>query len=108
VNELAFQVITQAPANAQGPSCLASSLPFVLMLVVFYFFLIRPQQKQQQAKIEALARLKKGDTVLTSGGIIGTIVEVQDQELKIEIAPQVKVRVLKEDAELYQVTGEKA
>ncbi len=111
MNELAFQLITQAaPSSAQGPSCIQSSIPFVLMLAVFYFLLIRPQQKQQRDRAEALARLKKDDQVLTSGGIIGKIINLKDHEIEIEIASKVVVRVLREDVKLYQTqqTGEKA
>ncbi len=110
MNELAFQLITQAAPSAQGPSCVQSSIPFVLMLAVFYFLLIRPQQKQQKDRAAALSRLKKDDQVLTSGGIIGKIVNLKDHELEIEIAPKVVVRVLREDVELYQTQqiGEKA
>jgi preprotein translocase subunit YajC len=88
-----------SPAFAQGaggvPSGfdLISLLPLVLIFVVFYFLLIRPQQKKMKVHREMIAALKRGDKVLTSGGIIGTVVKVEDNELLVEIAKDVRVRV---------------
>ncbi|MAD61600.1 MAG: preprotein translocase subunit YajC [Myxococcales bacterium] len=75
--------------------------PFAIMILIFYFLLIRPQQKQEKERQEMLSRLKKDDQVITSGGLIGTISSVQDKEILIEIADKVKVRVAREDVELY-------
>lgn len=89
-----------SPANAQaagfslGGFDVMSILPLVLIFVVFYLFLIRPQQKKAQQQRELLTSLTRGDRVLTVGGIIGVITKViNDQELQIEIADDVKVRV---------------
>ena len=70
-------------------------MPLVLIFVVFYFLLIRPQQKKMKAHREMIGALKRGDKVLTSGGIIGTIVKVEEGEdvLLVEIAKDVRVRV---------------
>ena len=72
-----------------------SLMPLVLIFVVFYFLLIRPQQKKMKQHREMIASLKRGDRVLTSGGIIGTIVKVEEEEgvLLVEIAKDVRVRV---------------
>lgn len=72
------------------------------MILVFYFLLIRPQQKQERERREMLSRLKKGDTVITSGGIIGTINTVKEKEVLIEIADKVKVRISRDDVDLYE------
>jgi preprotein translocase subunit YajC len=81
-------------APAAGDGLLVSLLPLVLIFVVFYFLLIRPQQqkvKQHRAMIEAL---KKGDQVLTGGGIIGRVTRVEaDNTLSVEIAPNTVVKV---------------
>ncbi len=88
-----------SPANAQGAPGLfgfdiMSLLPLVLIFAVFYFFLIRPQQKKAQQQKALLSSLKRGDRVLTNGGIIGTISKViNEQELEVEIAEGVKVRI---------------
>lgn len=65
----------------------------VLMFVIFYFLLIRPQQKKAKAHKEMLSSIKKGDQVVTGGGIYGRVTGVDDQTLVVEIAPQVRVKV---------------
>lgn len=67
-------------------------LPLLIVFVVFYFFLIRPQQGQQRQHREMLGRLKKGDRVLTRGGLYGVILEVKDKDLMLELAQNVRVR----------------
>lgn len=90
-------LISTAYAQAGGGAApgfdLISLLPLVLIFVVFYFLLIRPQQKKMKAHREMVAAIKRGDKVLTSGGIIGTVVKVEDNELLVEIAKDVRVRV---------------
>lgn len=93
-----YGFISPCLAQATGPSFagfdLMSLLPLVLIFVVFYFFLIRPQQKKAQQQRELLSSLKRGDRVLTNGGLIGIITKViNDQELQVEIAEGVRVRV---------------
>ena len=68
-------------------------VPILLIFGVFYFILIRPAQKQQKQKEAMLAALKKGDRVVTSGGIYGTISSVEDQTVHLRIAENVKIRV---------------
>lgn len=88
-----------SPAFAQGAGGgpagfdLISLLPLVLIFVVFYFLLIRPQQKKMKAHREMVAALKRGDKILTSGGIFGTVIKVEENELLVEIAKDVRVRV---------------
>ena len=75
--------------------------PFAIMIFIFYFIVIRPQQKQERERQEMLSRLKRGDTVITSGGIIGKIDSVSQSEIKIEVADKVRIRVAREDVDLY-------
>ena len=87
-----------SPAYAQaaggGFGGMESLLPLVLIFVVFYFLLIRPQQKKQKEHRARLEALHRGDSVVTAGGIMGTITKVQSEsELIVEIAEGVKVRV---------------
>lgn len=88
-----------SPAYAQSSGSLAgfdlmSILPLVLIFGVFYFFLIRPQQKKAQQQREMLSALRRGDRIVTSGGLIGIITKViSDQEILVEIAENVRVRV---------------
>ena len=73
---------------------LESMLPLVLIFVVFYFLLIRPQQKRAREHREMLAAIRRGDRIVTGGGIIGTVTRVKDDdELTVEIAEGVKVAV---------------
>lgn len=79
-----------------GSSEIMSFLPLLLIFGVFYFLMIRPQQKKMKVHQDMLAGLKRGDKVITSGGIIGTIVKViNDQEVHLEIAENVRVRVVR-------------
>jgi len=88
-----------SPAYAQAGGGLAgmeSLLPLILIFVVFYFLLIRPQQKKQKQHRELLAALHRGDRVVTAGGVIGTITRVNsDTEITVEIADGVRVRVVR-------------
>lgn len=88
-----------SPAYAQsggGFGGMESLLPLVLIFVVFYFLLIRPQQKKAKAHREMLGNLHRGDRIVTSGGLIGKITRIpNDAELILEIAEGVKVRVLR-------------
>ena len=90
-----------SPAYAQGAiggdmGALGSFLPLILIFVVFYFLLIRPQQKKQKAHREMLAALHRGDRIVTAGGLVGVITKVlSDTEVTVEIAEGVKVRVMR-------------
>ena len=88
-----------SPAHAQSLGSIAgfdimSLAPLVLIFAVFYFLVIRPQQKKAQQQRDLLAALKRGDRIVTNGGLIGLITKVvSDQELQVEIAENVRVRV---------------
>lgn len=69
--------------------------PLILIFVVFYFLLIRPQQQARKRHMEMVANLKKNDIVVTSGGMIGKVKSVADDEVRVELAPNVDVRVLR-------------
>ncbi len=76
-----------------GPGGLISFLPLILIFVVFYFLLIRPQQKKAKEHQAFLQSLKKGDTVVTSGGLHGRITGLTDTVVTLEIADNVRVKV---------------
>ena len=83
-----------ALAQSQGASSfLPLLLPWVLVMGIFYVLLIMPQQKRQKKLQEMLADLKMGDKVITSGGIYGTVVGLEDSAVQLRIADQVKVKV---------------
>ena len=90
-----------SPAYAQDLSGFLGSagqfLPLVLIFAVFYFLLIRPQQQKQKETKAMLAALKRGDRVLTGGGILGVVQRTKDNnEVEVEIAPNVRVTVLRD------------
>ena len=78
------------------------------MFAIMYFLMIRPQQKQLKAHRELLANLKKGDNVVTQGGIIGRIYSVSDKDVQIEVANNVKLRVLKSSVQSVLKDGSEA
>ncbi|WP_428375288.1 preprotein translocase subunit YajC [Lichenicoccus sp.] len=77
---------------------LSQFLPIVLIFVVFYFLLIRPQQQRQKQLKSMVSALKRGDRVVTAGGILGTVQKVRDgaNEVEVEIAPNVRVQVVRD------------
>ncbi len=84
----------QAAGGAGGASGLEAMFPLILIFVVFYFLLIRPQQKKAKEHKALLEAVRRGDKVVTGGGILGTVTKVSDdQEITVEIADGVKVRV---------------
>ncbi len=87
---IAFAQDTPAPS---GPSTLISLFPLVLIFVIFYFLLVRPQQKKSKEHRNMLAQLKKNDEVLTSGGIFGKVISLADNVVTLEVAPNMRIRV---------------
>jgi preprotein translocase subunit YajC len=83
-------------AVAGGASALASFIPLILIFLIMYFLLIRPQQKKLKEHKAMVEALRRGDQVLTQGGIVGKVTKVQeDGLLEVEIADGVKVKVMK-------------
>lgn len=79
--------------GGQEPNMLMSLLPFVVIIGIFYFLFIRPQQKQQKKHQEMLSSLQKGDKVITTGGLIGTIVGVNEETITIKFGEGFKTEV---------------
>jgi preprotein translocase subunit YajC len=84
----------QAAAPAQ-PSIIEQAFPFILILGVFFFLIIRPAQKRQKTQTDFLKTLKRGDSVLTAGGILGSIEGITDTFVVLEIADGVRIRILR-------------
>ncbi|HWB46958.1 MAG TPA: preprotein translocase subunit YajC [Hyphomicrobiaceae bacterium] len=102
-----------SPAHAQGlfgdggGNAFMQLVPILLMFVIFYFLLIRPQQQRAKAHREMVSNLRRGDMVVTSGGIIGKVTKVRDDnEIEVEIADNTRVRVIKSTVAEVRVRGE--
>ncbi len=80
---------------SQGMGSIAGILPFVLIIVIFYLFLILPQQKQRKKHREFVDSLKRGDKVIISSGIYGTITKIEENTAHLEIADGVNIKILK-------------
>jgi preprotein translocase subunit YajC len=76
-----------------SPGLLGGILPLILIMVIFYFLMIMPAQRRQKKVAEMLRNLKTGDKIITSGGMYGTIVGLEDDSVQLRIAEQVKIKL---------------
>ena len=83
----------QTAPGLTGPSPVMTILPFILIFVIMYFLVIRPQQKKAKDHQQMLTKLKKNDEVMTSGGIYGKVISLADSVVTLEVAPNVRIRV---------------
>jgi len=94
-------------APAGGSDMLVSLLPFIAIFVIMYFLILRPQQKRVKTHAEMVNNLRRGDTVVTNGGMIGKISKVLDNhEVEVEIADGVKIRQVKQMVTEVRTKGE--
>lgn len=84
-----------AAGQNSGSAILIGILPWLLIFLIFYMLMIRPQQKRVKEHQASIAAIKKGDEVITGGGIRGRVAKVNDEEIEVEIASGVRVRVVK-------------
>ena len=99
---------TGAAAADPTTALLINIFPFAIIFVVFYFLMIRPQQRRLKAHQEMIANLKRGDVVVTSGGLVGKVKSVADDEARVEIATNVEVRVIRSTITEVRTRGEPA
>jgi preprotein translocase subunit YajC len=85
--------LQQAAPSIGGTSGLIQMVPYLLMFVLFYFVLLAPMRKQQKKTKEMLSALKKGDVVITTGGIYGTVAQIEDQIVWVKISDTTKVKM---------------
>ncbi|MTH35735.1 preprotein translocase subunit YajC [Paracoccus limosus] len=85
----------QAAGAPSGAASIAQFAPLILIFVIMYFLMIRPQQKRMKEHRAMVEALKKGDEVVTQGGLIGKVTAVREGEVEVEIAPGVKTRVVR-------------
>lgn len=94
-------------APAGGSDMLVSLLPFIAIFVIMYFLILRPQQKRVKTHAEMVKNLRRGDTVITNGGVIGKISKVIDEhEVEIEVADGVKIRQVRQMVTEVRTKGE--
>ena len=94
MNATLFAMMPADPSGG-GPSPVSMLLPLVGMLAIFYFLLIRPQQKRQKEMQKMISALKKGDRVVTASGLFGSIAGLRDDVVVVEIADGVKVEMMR-------------
>ena len=97
----------QAGPGIGGPGPLMTMFPFIVILVIMYFMVFRPQQKKQKEHQEMLNKLKRNDEVMTSGGIYGKVVDLKETVVTLEVAPNVRIRVHRPQISAV-LTGEKS
>ena len=103
-----FVILSAAAGGADGSAFFVQLFPLLLIFVVFYMFLIRPQHKrakEHEAKINAV---QKNDDVVTAGGLMGKVTKVADDYVEVEIAPNVRVKAVKSTIANVQPRGAKA
>ena len=88
-----FLAMASPPEGGGSGSALVSFLPLVMIMVVFWFLIIRPQRKQQAKRKDMMAALKKGDRIVTNGGLFATVINVKDDRIVCTIADGVKVEI---------------
>ncbi|MBE8163130.1 MAG: preprotein translocase subunit YajC [Bdellovibrionaceae bacterium] len=91
-------------AGSAKPTVIEQLVPFALIFSVFYFLIIRPQSKKHKKQLDFLAQLKKGDKVITSAGVLGSIEGLNKGVVTLETAPQVKIKILKSHIQSLQDT----
>ena len=90
-----FTSTAHAAQSATGAGGLSAFMPIVVLFVIFYFILIRPQQKKTKAHQSTLDALKSGDTVITNGGIYGTVTKIDGQVVTLQCSDKVRIKMIK-------------
>ncbi len=99
------------PAYAQGMGggggdILVSILPFILIFVIMYFLIIRPQRQQMKRRTEMLSAIRRGDTVITAGGLVGKVTKVDETEVELDLGGGTKVTAIRATIADVRVKGE--
>ncbi|NLR71482.1 preprotein translocase subunit YajC [Novosphingobium sp. ERN07] len=90
-----LSTLSAAAANAGQPPAWMSFLPLVAMGFIFWFLILRPQMRQQKEHKAKIAAMKKGDMVVTAGGLIGKVIKLDDHYVELELGPNVKVKAVR-------------
>jgi preprotein translocase subunit YajC len=92
---MTIDLLAAAGAGAAGPPSWAGFLPIVGMILIFWLLIIRPQMKRQKEHQQKVAAMKKGDQVVTAGGLVGKVVKVDDTYVELELGTNVRVKAVK-------------
>ncbi|MDB5544936.1 MAG: yajC [Hyphomicrobiales bacterium] len=96
MNFLITPAYAQAAGTPGGADFVMQMAPFAIILVIMYFLILRPQQKRAKAHSEMIANVRRGDTIVTTGGIVAKVTKVTDDpEIEVELAPNVRVRLIR-------------
>jgi preprotein translocase subunit YajC len=96
MNFLITPAYAQAAGTPGGADFVMQMAPFAIILVIMYFLILRPQQKRAKAHSEMIANVRRGDTIVTSGGLVAKVTKVTDDpEIEVELAPNVRVRLIR-------------
>jgi preprotein translocase subunit YajC len=108
ISMLSMIAMATPPGNGQGASqgsWMTSLVPLIVIFGIFYFLMIRPQQKQQKKHREMLSSLKKGDQVVTRGGIMGTVYGIADTIVTVEVAENIRIKFSRDAISGVQATN---
>lgn len=100
------EAFAQTGGVASGSSMIIQFAPILLIFVIMYFLILRPQRQKAKMHQEMVANLRRGDTVVTSGGLIGKVAKVEEQEVQVELAEGVRVRVVRGTIAEVRTRGE--
>lgn len=102
-----FVTPAYAQATGAGPDMFISIVPFILIFVIMYFMIIRPQRTQIKKRSEMIAAIRRGDTVVTGGGLVGKVTKViDDNELEVDLGSGLKVTAIRATIADVRVKGE--
>ncbi len=95
LNSLQILSAAAAPAQPAEPPLWITFVPWVALFGVFWFLVLRPQMRRQKAQVTKISAIKKGDQVLTAGGLVGKVIKIDDHYAELELAPNVRVKAVK-------------
>ena len=100
------EAFAQSGAASTGPGMIIQFAPILLIFVIMYFLILRPQQTKAKLHREMVTNLRRGDTVVTAGGLIGKVAKVDENEVQVEIADGVRVKVVRGTIAEVRTRGE--
>lgn len=95
MNSATLSLLSAAAAAGEAPPVWAQFVPLIMMALVFWFLIIRPQMRRQKELQNKISGIKKGDQVLTGGGFLAKVIKVDDHYAELELGPNVRVKALK-------------